>query len=127
MSQPKSKKANIAVGFLRFLMSLMITVIFYALAVFIIFRLAGTAYTYAYHVFGSEVMDSAPGRSITITVNAVDTMKDVAETLEQQGIIIDGKSFVIRAALTEKKVHPGTFTVNSSQSYEEILNILNEE
>lgn len=127
MSRQRSTKAKIAVSILRFLMGLILNVIFYMAALVIIYHLAGEAYTFAYQVFGSQVVDSAPGRSITITVNKEDTMQDVARTLEQQEIIIDQVSFQVRAILTEKEIHPGTYTVNSSQNYAEILEILDAE
>lgn len=127
MSRQKSTEAKVAVSILRFLMGLILNLIFYAASFALIYYLAGQAYTFAYEVFGSQVVDSAPGKSITIKVDKGDTMQDVAKTLEQQEIIINQASFVVRAILTKKEIHPGTYTVNSSQSYAEILEILNTE
>ncbi len=127
MSRQKSTEAKVAVSILRFLMGLILNLIFYAASFALIYYLAGQAYTFAYEVFGSQVVDSAPGKSITIKVDKEDTMQDVAKTLEQQEIIINQASFVVRAILTKKEIHPGTYTVNSSQSYAEILEILNTE
>ncbi len=127
MSRQKSTEAKVAVSILRFLMGLILNLIFYAASFALIYYLAGQAYTFAYEVFGSQVVDSAPGKSITIKVDKEDTMQDVAKTLEQQEIIINQASFVVRAVLTKKEIHPGTYTVNSSQSYAEILEILNTE
>ncbi len=125
MSQKKS--ADTAVKLLQILFGLLLNLFFYAIAAVVIVQMARSAYSFAYQVFGSQVVDSAPGHSITITVGKNDTMSEVAETLEQQRIIINDTSFVVRAVLTEKEVHPGTYTVNSSQSYAEILNILDSE
>ena len=127
LSRQKSTEAKVAVSILRFLMGLILNLIFYAASFALIYYLAGQAYTFAYEVFGSQVVDSAPGKSITIKVDKEDTMQDVAKTLEQQEIIINQASFVVRAVLTKKEIHPGTYTVNSSQSYAEILEILNTE
>ena len=127
MSRQKSTEAKVAVSILRFLMGLILNLIFYAASFALIYYLAGQAYTFAYEVFGSQVVDSAPGKSITIKVDKEDTMQDVAKTLEQQEIIINQASFVVRAILTKKEIHPGTYTVNSSQSYAEMLGILNTE
>lgn len=127
MSRQKSTEAKVAVSILRFLMGLILNLIFYAASFALIYYLARQAYTFAYEVFGSQVVDSAPGKSITIKVDKEDTMQDVAKTLEQQEIIINQASFVVRAVLTKKEIHPGTYTVNSSQSYAEILEILNTE
>ncbi len=127
MSRQKSTEAKVAVSILRFLMGLILNLIFYAASFALIYYLAGQAYTFAYEVFGSQVVDSTPGKSITIKVDKEDTMQDVAKTLEQQEIIINQASFVVRAVLTKKEIHPGTYTVNSSQSYAEILEILNTE
>lgn len=127
MSDRRTTNAGITVSVLRILMGLLMNFLFYALAVLIIIQLARTAYVFSYQVFGSQVMDNAPGRSIIITIGEDDTMLDVAKTLKQQKIIVGSRSFYVRALLTEKKVHSGTYTVNSSQNYAEILEILDTE
>lgn len=127
MSNKKSEEARMTASLLRLLMGLIMNIVFYAVAVFLIIYFAKAAYTFSYQVFGNQVMDNAPGKSITITVDEKDTMQAVAKTLEQQKIIIDSSSFYMRAILTEKEVHPGTYTVNSSQNYAEILEILDAE
>lgn len=124
MTQKKSSRARLAVNVLQGLMSLLLNFVFYALSILIILNLAKGAYSFAYQVFGSQVVDNAPGRSITITINENDTMKDVAKTLEQQRIIVNKTSFEVRAMLTKKEIHAGTYVVNSSQTYAEILDIL---
>jgi len=124
MRAQKSTKAKVTASILRFFMGVLMTALFYILAFLMIRELAKTVYSFSYEVFGSQVMDSEPGRSITIMIGESDTMHDVAKTLEQQKIIVDSSSFEMRAALTEKEIVPGTYTVNSSQTYAEILDIL---
>jgi len=123
-NRQRLEKAGIAVGILRFLMGLLLTVLFYVVSVFVIVRAAGWMYHFSYQVFGNQVVDSVPGRSIKIEVGEEDTMADVAKTLKQQKVIVDDTSFQVRAILTKKEVTPGTYTVNSSQTYSEILDIL---
>lgn len=127
MSQEKSAEARMAVSILRVLMGLIVNAVFYAVVFVVILYLAKSAYIFSYQVFGSQVVDNAPGKTVTITVDEKDTMRDVAKTLEQQKIIVNWRSFEMRAILTEKEVHPGAYTVNSSQSYSEILGILDAE
>ncbi|MBP3542814.1 MAG: endolytic transglycosylase MltG, partial [Lachnospiraceae bacterium] len=52
---------------------------------------------------------------------------DVAKLLENKGLIEDYKVFWIQAKLYNATLYPGTYTLNTSMTSEEMLHILMEE
>ena len=53
--------------------------------------------------------------------------KDVAKLLESKGLIRDYKVFLVQAKLYQATLYPGTYTLNTSMTSEEMLEILMEE
>ena len=93
------------------------------LIVMVIYRLGSMAYTYGERIFGEPAMAEAPGTDIVITVEETDSVQDVAEKLEQAGLIRDAGLFGIQEKLVGFKsgLQPGTYTLNTSQTPEEMI------
>ena len=96
------------------------------LIVMVIYRLGSMAYTYGERIFGEPAMAEASGTDISITVEETDSVRDVADKLEQAGLIRDAGLFVIQERLVGFKsgLQPGTYTLNTSQTPEEMIEIL---
>ena len=71
-------------------------------------------------------MAEAPGTDSSSTVEETESVRDVAEKLEQAGLIRDAGLFVIQERLVGFKsgLQPGTYTLNTSQTPEEMIEIL---
>ncbi len=93
------------------------------LIVMVVYRLGSMAYTYGERIFGERPMAEAPGTDIPITVEETDSVRDVADKLEQAGLIRDAGLFVIQEKLVGFKsgIQPGTYTLNTSQTPEEMI------
>ena len=93
------------------------------LIVMVVYRLGSMAYTYGERIFGEQPMAEAPGTDIPITVEETDSVRDVADKLEQAGLIRDAGLFVIQEKLVGFKsgIQPGTYTLNTSQTPEEMI------
>ena len=93
------------------------------LIVMVVYRLGSMAYTYGERIFGEQPMAEAPGTDISITVEETDSVRDVADKLEQAGLIRDAGLFVIQEKLVGFKsgIQPGTYTLNTSQTPEEMI------
>ena len=93
------------------------------LIVMVVYRLGSMAYTYGERIFGERPMAEAPGTDIPITVEETDSVRDVADKLEQAGLIRDAGLFVIKEKLVGFKsgIQPGTYTLNTSQTPEEMI------
>ena len=61
-----------------------------------------------------------------VTVEEADSVQDVADKLEQAGLIRDAELFVIQEKLVGFKngLQPGTYTLNTSQTPEEMIEIM---
>ncbi len=93
------------------------------LAVMFIYRLGTMAYSYGERLFGEPPMTTGPGIDIVITIDASDTVKDVAEKVVDAGLARDVTLFTIQETLlgTKQGIQPGTYTLNTSQTPEEII------
>ena len=49
---------------------------------------------------------------------------DIASKLELNRVIVDKYSFYLKTKLQNKVIMPGTYRVNSSMTYDEILDII---
>ncbi len=89
-------------------------------------RLGGKAYEFGFRIFTEEPMSAEPGRDIQITVSKSDGTGEVAEMLEEKGLIRDAKLFRVQKmlAMTDGDIHPGIFTLNTSMTAEQMLDIL---
>lgn len=105
------------------------TIIKIVIAVFLVrfvFGAAVKAYDYGYRVFAEEPVSVGEGRTISISVGVDDSAKDVAENLEEKGLIRDANLFLVQTILSEcyGKINPGIYDLNTSMRTEEMLDIL---
>lgn len=104
-----------------------LTVLFYMAVVVMISQIGKQAYDFAYQIFGDVAMDSHSGRDVEMIVTEQEGLRDIAADLKKKGLIKDEKSFYLRSKLSineKRPIVPGTYVLNTSQNYEEILNIL---
>ena len=101
----------------------MIKIVVVILIVMVIYRLGSMAYTYGERIFGETAVSEEPGEDVVITVEETDSVQDVAQKLEQAGLIRDAGLFVIQEKLVGFKsgLQPGTYTLNTSQTPEEMI------
>ena len=92
----------------------------------VIFKIGGKAYEFGFRIFTEEPMSEAPGRDVQITVSKSDKMKDVAELLEEKGLIRDATLFRIQSkfSLYDGDLKPGIYTLNTSMTAEEMFSFL---
>jgi UPF0755 protein len=82
-------------------------------------------YNFCYQVFGSvAVSDEGKGFVTSVTIDSGITLMQVADSLENKGLIVDKNSFYIKAKLDGAKIQPGTFILSSEMDYDEILEII---
>ena len=86
-----------------------IKVVILAAFVLFVFRGATAAYDFGYRVFADEPVSVAGGRTITVGVAESASVKDIAEMLEEKGLINDANLFVVQELLSAHhgKLLPG--------------------
>jgi UPF0755 protein len=98
----------------------------YVVMVVIVVVCATTAFNFGSSIFNTEGMEAAPGTDMTLTIDKNTTISELADTLEEYGIIEDTTVFKVQAHVySVKELKPGTYTFNTSQNSEQIFETLN--
>lgn len=122
-----SPQARTLLKFLRLLLYVLFTLLFYIVVIAIIVRASRMAYDFSYEIFGSQVMEEEPGHDVEFTIAEGESTIEVAEQLEYSRLISSQKTFYIRAKLTTDDKHPilpGRYLLNTSMNYREILDVI---
>lgn len=84
------------------------------------------AYQFGYDVFAQQALSDPPGKESAIAVQEGDSIAEIAETLEQKGVIQNALVFRVQELLSKYhgEIQPGTYVLNSSQTPDEIIQIL---
>ncbi len=107
-----------------------IRMVLYAL-IFLIFISASTlAYQFGYRIFTTKTLEESPGTDILVTITQGMSDREVANLLEKKGLIEDSSVFTVQLKLyreSSDSIQPGTYTLNTSQTVDEIIAIITEE
>ena len=117
----KSDGTKIFIDVIGFILHLLLNVIFYAVVIFIIYKVGITAKDFCYQVFGAYTMDAEPGINAEITINDGASTMEVAAALEMNRLIPNRYSFYLKVQLMGYKILAGTYILNTSMTYDEIL------
>ena len=123
----QSKEESLKMQAAQFSVHILLNLIFYMIVIIVVCKLGKAAYNFAYPIFGTPTVAASDGKDLKVTIAEGESLSSIIQDLESKKIIENGDSFRIRCKLSltkYKTIIPGTYTLNASQSYEEILNIL---
>ena len=103
-----------------------IKVVIVAVIVMFVFRAPKEAYDFGYRVFADEPVSVTGGRTITIGIAEDADIKDIAEMLQEKGLIEDAKLFIVQEMLSayHGDIIPGIYDLSSSMTAVEMLEIM---
>ena len=103
-----------------------IKVIVIAVVVMFVFRTATTAYDFGYKVFADKPVSVSGGRTITVGIAESASVKDIAQMLEEKGLIEDARLFVVQELLSayHGEILPGIYDLSTSTTAEEMLAVM---
>ena len=103
-----------------------IKVIVVAVVVMFVFRTATTAYDFGYKVFADKPVSVSGGRTITVGIAESASVKDIAQMLEEKGLIEDARLFVVQELLSayHGEILPGIYDLSTSMTAEEMLAVM---
>jgi UPF0755 protein len=103
-----------------------ISVIVILLVVYFGVRIASVGYDFGYRVFTETAVDEAPGKDALIQVKEDMSEYEIAQLLEESGMVRDAKLFFLQWKLSvySGKEVPGVYTVNSSMTPQEIMAVI---
>lgn len=75
-------------------------------------------------IFTPTTVEDAPGTDIPVVIKSGLDAMDVAKLLEDKGIIADYRVFWLQSLLYECEIEPGEYTLNTSMTSENILEVI---
>ncbi len=120
----KSTSGRLALRLTGAISRFIINTIFYLVVVFAIIKGADYVYHFAYQVFGSVAKEEAPGTNVPVQIFRGETTMNIASKLETSLLIVDKYSFLLKTKLKEYNIMPGTYILNTSMDYNDILDII---
>ena len=98
------------------------------LVIFLIIFLAQRAYSLGYETASYKPVDSeSQAREITVTINSQMSASDIGKMLIEEGLVDESlPAFLLQDILSglHGEYVPGTYTLNTSQSVDEILQVI---
>lgn len=92
-----------------------------------VFKFAVAAYDFGYQVFADIPVSEGNGTVISVVVSEQQSSKDLAQVLEERGLINYAYVFFIQEQLSDDyrgKIKPGTYELSTAMSSEQMLQIL---
>lgn len=100
--------------------------IVYALVVLLLYEGVTGGYAFGHDIFYARSMEAEPGRDIEVTVSDGASVAGVAKMLKTDKLISNEYSFIIQAMFFDYDVNPGTYTLNTSMTSKEMLQMMDE-
>lgn len=103
-----------------------IKVIVFVLIARYVMGAASQAYNFGYRIFSEEPVDGEPGITYTVKLSEETTPKQVAQALEDYGLIRDKNLFYLQYMLSPHRgeLMPGSYELNTSMTAEQMLTIM---
>lgn len=95
-------------------------------AIVFIFRGATQAYDFGYRVFADQPVSVTGGRTITVGIAEDASVKDIAEMLQEKGLIEDPSLFIVQELLSAHhgKILPGIYDLSTEMTAGQMLEIM---
>ena len=85
-----------------------------------------TCYDYGYRIFTEPAISSGEGRKITVTLASDMSATEIGNTLQEKGLVRDGRLFALQYLLSEYKKDwkPGTHELSTAMTAEEMMEVM---
>ncbi|MDF2588260.1 MAG: hypothetical protein K0S41_2101 [Anaerocolumna sp.] len=120
----KPTTAQLVLKVTSFILRLLLNTFFYVIVIILITRVSKLTFDFCYEIFGQVTLQEAPGRDVEIQIKKGESTMNVASKLETNRVIGNKYSFYVKAKLMKHTIMPGTYTVNTSMTYDEIFTII---
>ncbi len=117
----KTTSGKLTFKVLNFVFKIILNVAFYVFIAFMIINVSKLVYDFTYQLYGPVTVDAKPGTDITLKIDKGDATMDVANKLENNVAIVNKYAFYVKAKLQDAVIMPGTYEINNSMTYDEIL------
>ena len=103
-----------------------VKVVVIAAVIVFVMRGATKAYDFGYRVFADTPVSVSGGRTITVGIAEGASVKDIAEMLEEKGLIEDANLFIVQELLSayHGEILPGIYDLGTDMTAEQMLEIM---
>jgi UPF0755 protein len=107
-----------------FVLRLLLNIMFYILIVIVIINVSKAAFDFTYQLYGPVTVEKAPGTDVIFQIIKGDSTMDVASKLEANVLIKNKYAFYLKLKLEHSVIMPGTYKLNTSMTYDQILSVI---
>lgn len=103
-----------------------LSILLLVLVLVLIARAGNAAYDLGYRIFTEPAIEQAPGRDVSVRVYDKMSEMELGSLLEEKGLVKNGILFALQLRLSshDNKVKSGKYTLNTSQTAEELIQVL---
>ena len=104
----------------------MLKVILVIAAIMVVAKYASVAYSYGYNIYNQTPASQYDTRTVTVSITDSMSIMDIAELLENRGLIEDKLLFYLQERFSEYHgmIAPGTYDLSPSQTPEEMIELM---
>ena len=113
---------SIILGILNFIVRACILVV----VIWGVRKVCLAAYDYGYRIYSEPPMAEGAGVDVVVTIPMGSSVAETGELLKGYGLIRDDKLFILQERLSDyhDKLEPGTYTLNTSMTAEEMMEVM---
>lgn len=109
------------------IISISVKLMVYALIILLLYEAVARGYAFGHEIFFAEAVDEAPGQDMVVRIDSKESVSDAAQLLAHKGLIKSEFAFIFQSRFYDyETIYPGTYTLNTSMTSKEILQLLNE-
>lgn len=101
-----------------------VKIVIYVILAGILYFAGSNAYEFGKSVFSETSAQSAPGKEVTVNVESGMSNRQLAKMFKKNGLIKDESVFVVQAILYECKPVAGEYTLNTSYSAQQLIELI---
>ena len=108
------------------IMCLVLKIVLVVLISFGLYHVGTYAFDFGRQIYSEEGMTAAPGKDVAVVISEGESTKEVAQMLEQFGLIRNSFVFLVQERLSKYhgQIQPGNYVLNTSQSGNDMIAIL---
>lgn len=103
------------------ILNISITVLCGVLIVCALYYVGLSSYSFGYRVYTEPAVSSGSGQSMLVQVTGEMSLKDLAEVLEEKGLIRDARLFYLQATLCKFEPKMGNYTLKTSMTPSQMM------
>ncbi len=119
-----STTVKLTIKITSFILKLLVNIFVYIVIILLTINFSRIAYDFTYQLYGPVTVDAAPGTDMIFVIQDGDSTMNVATKLENQLLVKNKYAFYLKSKLQKVVIMPGSYALNSSMTYDEIINII---